>query len=793
MAADKYVGFIAPDSLATTGGNTNPTLAHPGPANGDLVLAFVQMRPSSCTVATPSGWTKVAEEIDNSGEGEGVDLGTVRQYVFSKTADGTEGTTTQTWTKTGTISVWQGTMATCRSATGTYDVEAFTVQVPANSTAWSGVITSTDDKFAEGDLGITFASEVGDAASFNNAASSWNLNGTDMVYEVDTSSQWEYLDAASTTGNDSRIGLASFNMLAGSSNTGNVTASVSLSAARHGCFTVLRVRKGSGTDRTDVWQRSLGPMTAGGGSIACRYPAHRIGDLLVYAVTSRGTTDPTPSTPSGWTYLGTVTGGVGTYASDSGLSRTTLFYRVAAVEHTGTSTVTITGGGSCIAQIASFAAPDTATFRTPLFTGASYNSAVVGWSAACADSLAFLNGDVLFAVFSNNTDAQNSASAFTFSASGVTTANLHYNGYFETTTGNDSGRCMAQGRVTVGATATPTMGITWGLTAAANRPAGSGALLVIGANLVVDGTINSAWGDLVATASGTVTPGGGPTEIFGTVNSAWGGMAATASGTHEIPGTVNSAWGGVSATAVATRGTAGTAVGAFGGLTATAVGTHEVPAIATGSFGALVATAIGAVTTPATEWPGTISSAWGALAATASGTREVPATAAGVWGGMSATGVAVHEIPGVSNSNWGALTATATGTHEVAGAASGVFGALPATATGTVSTPAAEIFGTASGPFGTINAISVATVDHAGIIASLWGGWLATAVGSTSLGGTISTSWGGWFGTAVAIEPVVSRSNRMIIVGPPPIRRALSSVKVQLDDLRARIEALESP
>ena len=250
-------------------------------------------------------------------------------------------------------------------------------------------------------------------------------------------------------------------------------------------------------------------------------------------------------------------------------------------------------------------------------------------------------------------------------------------------------------------------------------------------------------------------------EVTGTINSAWGGWSATSSGLHEVPATVNTAWGG---------------------WTATAVGDHEIPATVNTVWGGLTATASGLV-----DHPATVNSGWSGWTATASGLVDHLATVNSGWSGWTATSTGLHEVPATISSSWGGWSASSTGLVDHLATISTVWGGWVAAASGTVS-----IVATISTDWSGWTATGTASVDHPATILTEWGGWVGTAVGSVSLPGVILTDWGSWVGVAFARQLKTQPGGvRLLIVGPPPVRRALFSVKTQLDDMRSRIEALE--
>lgn len=464
---DPTVGAFAPQTGVawTSAGDANLNLRQPSPKNGDLMIATIAIRPSASTVDTPSGWTLVDSQTGTDGGAEGADTGSVGLYWFSKVADGTEGTANQTFTETGTTSVWIGQIIKFRSSTGTYDLSSGGYSLNADATNWNGTL-DTDIGTKDGDLILIAGAQNGDLSN----TSAWNIAATNLTTKSTVN---EYFEGTTTTGNDVEVGIAETHIWEGN-NTTTPTITLTQSVAASGAVMALRIRQGSGTNRTDTWVRSSGPFAVGTTSVAPAYPDLDIGDMLILVVGSRGTTDPTPTTPTGWTLIGSsYNGGAGAFAADAGNARITTYSREATSRLTGTQSVTITSGNTAHGQIYAINR-DNAEGWTISSGGGTDTTAGTGYSVTTSsvslDSAS--GGDVVLIASSINTDAYTYTSlSLTQTGSTITTPNeeAEYRG----TTGNDMGLHVASTEVTSGSgSGAATFSMT-GSGSTASAPAGA--------------------------------------------------------------------------------------------------------------------------------------------------------------------------------------------------------------------------------------------------------------------------------------------------------------------------------
>ena len=443
-----HVGFFSPERVWTAAGNANLSLRQPDPRSGDLMIATIAVRPSTVTIATPSGWTLVDNRVGSSGAAEGADTGTVRKYIFTKVATGTEGTTNQTFTKTGTASVINGSIMQVRSATGTDDIAASGYSINGNVTTWNGSLPS-DVGLQSGDLVVMSTATVGDASNASGQAlSTPGVTAQSTVYE--------HGEFGSTTGNDIEQTLSTTLIRAGTS-TGPSSLIHTKSVAASGVVSLVRVRQGAGVNRSDTWVRSAGSQVAGTTSAAARYPEHEVGDVLVLFVANKHDTS-TPTTPAGWTLLGSYTGGAGSVAVDSGLTRITAYYRKVTALFDGAQTVSVPSGNSTVTQVVALHRDDNYDWVLASDGGAD-NTADTTWTATGAGLLlnSAYGGDILLAASSINTDLR-TYSNYTMSASGITFGEVTETAEYRSANGNDMDLTIATGRIASGkATTTPTL------------------------------------------------------------------------------------------------------------------------------------------------------------------------------------------------------------------------------------------------------------------------------------------------------------------------------------------------
>ena len=484
-----YVGYFSPPATWTAAANANLALKYPDPRQNDLLIATIAVRPSTAGFSTPSGWTLVDDRSGTDGGAEGADTGSVRYLVFSKVADGTEGLTSQTFTKTGTPSVSIGNIHQIRSSTGTYDVTAGGYSKNGDATNWNGTLDN-DIGLTSGDLVLIAGATNGDLS----AHSAQNIAATGIT---SVSTVREHGEFGSTTGNDVEVAVSAGLIWAGT-NSATPTITYTQSVASSGVVGALRIRAGAGSNRTDTWVRSAGAQVAGTTSVAVPYPEHNIGDRLFLFVANRYTTS-TPTTPANWTLISNnYTGSAGTDGTDAGSARVSVYYRDVSSNLTGTQSVTVTSGNVSVGQIIAVHKDDVISWVMDN-TGGGDSTAGTSWSVTSASDLDLSStdgGDLVLFASSINTDAYTYTS-HALSATGITFGDVTQTGEFRTTTGSDMTLEIGTSRVSAGSGTN--LAITHTKTASGssvNAPAGATNFIAIrgssSSGITVSGTVYQA-------------------------------------------------------------------------------------------------------------------------------------------------------------------------------------------------------------------------------------------------------------------------------------------------------------
>lgn len=212
-----------------------------------------------------------------------------------------------------------------------------------------------------------------------------------------------------------------------------------------------------------------GTSASGGTSVAPTYPAGiTAGQYLTLHVSSGGTGDPTPSTPSGWTLLATGASTDGTFGIDTGPRRMTVFGKEATGSETGTVTVSITNGNTCRGSIARWTKSGSGSWDVSA-QGAGDSTSGTGVSIAFA-SVNWNTGDAALVAVSQRVDSA-TQSAQSLTATGVTFGTRTNRESTAVTTGNDH-RHVVDTFAAVSATSSVDAAPTWAYTASAAVSAG---------------------------------------------------------------------------------------------------------------------------------------------------------------------------------------------------------------------------------------------------------------------------------------------------------------------------------
>lgn len=436
-----YVGFFSPESSLSTAANVSLNLRQPDPRSGDLMVAAIAIRPAASTVTTPSGWTALGSWTGTDGGAEGADTGSVGFYWFYKLATGSEGNTNVLFAEVGATSIWEGTIMQFRSASGTYDLSSGGYSVNGDTTDWSGTPDGSVS-LTEGDIVLIAAAQNGDSSN----TSGWGLPVTGITAK---STVLEHSEWPTAGGNDLEMAIAE-TMIRTGTNTADPTVLLTQSLAVSGTVSILRVRQGSGSNRTDTWVRSAGAQAIGAAGVNVYYPDHDVGDMLILLIGNRYSTG-TPTNPSGWTLLSkSYTGGSGSNAANSGTTRMAAYYKEVTSSISGAQNLTITGSNSTIAQIFSIHKDNVTSWVTDV-DGGSDNTANTSWSVTGTgiDLDSTFGGDIVLVGSAVNTALYNFTS-YVMSATGITFGGVTQSSEYKSGTGADMTLTAATGRVTGG-------------------------------------------------------------------------------------------------------------------------------------------------------------------------------------------------------------------------------------------------------------------------------------------------------------------------------------------------------
>jgi hypothetical protein len=219
---------------------------------------------------------------------------------------------------------------------------------------------------------------------------------------------------------------------------------------------------------------AIGTGANGSTSVAPSYPTGITADqYLTCQVSSGGTGNPTPSTPSGWTLLGTSTTTDGTYGVDTGPRRITVFGKIADGSETGTLTVSITSGDSCRGTICRWTKAGSGSWVVDA-VAANDSGAHTGISMTAGASLTWNTGDATMVANSQRVDSVTQSSQ-SLTATGVTFGTRTNRAATAVTTGNDH-RHTVDTFAAISSTSNVTAAPTWAYTASA---AASSASIIV--------------------------------------------------------------------------------------------------------------------------------------------------------------------------------------------------------------------------------------------------------------------------------------------------------------------------
>jgi hypothetical protein len=257
---------------------------------------------------------------------------------------------------------------------------------------------------------------------------------------------------------------------------------------------------------------SIGTSASGSTTVAPSYPASiASGDYLTCVVTSGATSSETPTTPTGWTLLGTGASTDGSFGVDTGPRRVTVFGRIADGTESGTLTVSITNGNTCRGSIIRWT-------KSALFgwnvvgSGGNDSTSGTGFSATTG-AIDWAVGDCTLVAVGQRVDSATQSSQ-SLTATGITFGTRTNRRTDADTTGNDHRHVIDTFAATTAGTGSQAP--TWAYTASASV---SGGLVIVRLREVANSPIAGLAGPESGTANNattTVRPVAGVAQATGT-------------------------------------------------------------------------------------------------------------------------------------------------------------------------------------------------------------------------------------------------------------------------------------
>ncbi len=224
---------------------------------------------------------------------------------------------------------------------------------------------------------------------------------------------------------------------------------------------------------------AIGAFSGGTTSLSLAFPASiTAGQLLVMAVGNKYD-DATPTTPDGWQFHGTITGGAGGVAGDSGIVRGSVYTRIADGTETGNQAVTVTNGNSACGRIWRVTRDAAKTWGVALAVAAQNTANTLSWSATMSSNPGITAGDLVYAISFDNSDGFSWASELV-AATGCTFDTMTERGDSGSSQGDDMHMTISEHPCLTGpSTAAPVYTATLTGTATPIRPAGVSMILVL--------------------------------------------------------------------------------------------------------------------------------------------------------------------------------------------------------------------------------------------------------------------------------------------------------------------------
>lgn len=164
---------------------------------------------------------------------------------------------------------------------------------------------------------------------------------------------------------------------------------------------------------------SSGTGASGTGSANPTTPTATVdGDIMIAHTVSKYALPDAP--PTGWTLIGTVSGGHGSSGSNTGTVYVAFYYKIAASDANSTAyTWTVTGGNSIRANISRYTKAEGDQWVAPAFASVANGTPTTSWSATASSNPGISSGDIIVIGAGVNSSAY-SYSAPALSATGCT-------------------------------------------------------------------------------------------------------------------------------------------------------------------------------------------------------------------------------------------------------------------------------------------------------------------------------------------------------------------------------------
>lgn len=426
---------------------------------------------------------------------------------------------------------------------------------------------------------------------------------------------------------------------------------------------------------------------------------------LYLVVTGRSNTASTEFavTGGGWTNIGTLEGGVGTWGADAGTRRVTIFRKTTVTgTESGTITVTLAGttANTLYASIVRVEPPAAGYTLTESVVSGQDTSAGTAVSIAAGSTLSYVVGDLMLVGHASPSDTGGVVNSPTLTASGSTFGSLTSRATIAVTGGNDHRHVIYTAAVTAaGSAAAPTFAYTASGTSSANA---SGPALFVriravpptvfgrvsfaefevpaaaaGGGLIADLAATEQGDSFAADATAALASTLTKTEANDTLASAVAAALAASASTTEQGDSFSAgaaATLSASATTAEQSDTLSSAASLATTLTADAAIVEPGDTLASSAAAALAATA-----TPTEQSDTAASASSAALAVAAAPTEQGDVTAAGATAALAATATLTESPDALGATALAVLAAAATPTEQGDALTAGAMAVLTAT------------------------------------------------------------------------------------------------------------------